>query len=382
MLCWIILKMKNLFTSKEIYHNNCIRHSIPGIIGFVKDKKIIHSNRSQLYLTLSPIPIFDHKYSEVGRVLSSLDPLLLHQHSNISIEEVIPIMPYIKKEELKKHLLLRNRKKNFTSNISLNSEDDLTLFVNDYSENHTKYISGPINLKFKNIHNNSILFSLQNLNLSDVKSLSFNNCSLSFQFVKCFLSQRGFLPSLQSLSFENINIDSETLSKICDIQIEDFFFSNVNLKSKNNVSFFVYLCEQHTQFFARVKKLTIKNGIKYIDLDVFNKKEKIAESYQKEITSISSKRETTSSKNSKSSKKSFKKEENKEPIQIELNFDKFGNNLEYLDISDNQIFDEGLKIFFAQIKTHQLKVLKLSNTQITSEGNSINIRLKSDFGSE
>jgi hypothetical protein len=152
-------------------------------------------------MTLSPIPIFDHKYSEVGRVLSSLEPLQLHQNSNISIEEVIPILPYIKKEELKKNLLLRNRKKHFTRNVSINSENDLALFVNSFSEDHIKYISGPVNLKFKNIHNNSILSSLQNLNLSEVKSVTFNNCSLSYQFVKCFLSQKGFLPSLNFLCF-------------------------------------------------------------------------------------------------------------------------------------------------------------------------------------
>ena len=132
-------------------------HSIPGIIGFIGQKGRPHSNQSDIYLTLSPLSIFDQKYSEAGRVLSSMSVLENCDPTNLEFVEILPLFSYKKKQEYKKMKLLEDRFQFFKNVVNISGQKQLDDFVFEFEDAKQNFLTGAKEIHLTNINNNEQL---------------------------------------------------------------------------------------------------------------------------------------------------------------------------------------------------------------------------------
>ena len=372
-------------------------------MGFVGKKSKEHSNQSSLYLTLSPLTLFDTSYSECGRVLSSLRPLEYVDLSSLKIADVIPLFSYQKKSEFLKKQLLEKRCKFFKKKIVLKNEFEFENFIFETIENEEQYLTGPEQIHISNIKSANLLIKLRDINLRNLKNLHFTNCKLSKNLFKKLLKESDYIPRLSELSLENITIDQWCFSVVCKLKLDSLILKNILLKN-SKIRLFPLLCLE-SEFFPNLKTLTIHNNVTIKDLDILNedflkkwielagtetlssvnlnklRSESRANSAKgKSIISAGKENKSSKKTGSKTSKKSSSKKSasktnesnKKEKIlnTVSIWMDKlqqFGGKIENLDLNDNAIYDEGLQIILHKLKTKNLQSLALKNTKVTSK---------------
>ena len=379
-------------------------------MGFVGKKNQTHSNKSSLYLTLSPLTLFDTKYSECGRVLSSLRLLESVNLQSLKIYDVIPLFSYKKKSEFSKMQLLNNRCKFFKKNIVLNGNNRFENFIFETTENESVYLTGPESIHISNVSDSDLLIKLREINLTDLVELSFTNCKLSKKLFKKLIQESDYLPKLTKLSFKNISIDQWCLTVVCRLKLTELVLENITLLN-SKIRLFPLLCLE-SNFFPNLKRLTIRNNLIKKDLNILDEEflsKWVSIAGDKSLSSVNlnrlnsktsinatnkhtkgefssgkqNKTSSTKKSNSKTSRKSGnKKNEGKSDSANTKNVEdhimswvdklnNFGRRLEHLDLNDNSIYDEGLEIILQKLQTANLQSVSLKNTKITSRSKSL-----------
>lgn len=378
-------------------------------MGFVGQKNKEHSNQSSLYLTLSPLTLFDTKYSECGRVLSSLRPLEYVDLGSLQIQEVIPLFSYEKKSEFSKKKLLEKRCKFFEKKVRLSGQYELENFIFETIENEKQYLTGPKELHISDVNEPGALIRLREINLVDLDRISLTHCSLTKEFFTKVLLEKDYLPRLSKLDLKDLEIDKWCFTKVCQLGLESLVLDNITLK-KSKIRLFPLLClESH--FFPNLKTLSLRNILVPKDLDILkveylsqwielangrplssinlNKLKMFStqstnrmdpsrgntSKSEKENKSSSTKKGNSKTSKKSSSKKSSSREserQQKKNIAKAMEFwieklGRFGESLEHLTLNDNCLYDEGLEKILQTVRTTNLQTLELRNTSITSK---------------
>jgi hypothetical protein len=378
-------------------------------MGFVGKKNQSHSNQSSLYLTLSPLTLFDTLYSECGRVLSSLRSLESVDLHSLQIYDVIPLFSYKKKSEFSKIQLLRNRCKFFQKKVNINGNHEFENFIFETTESESQFLTGPESMSISNVTDPDLLIKLREINLTDLKEFYFTNCKLSKNLFKKLIKESEYIPKLAKLSLRNISIDQWCFSIVCRLKLDELILDRVTLLN-SKIRLFPLLCLE-SEFFPNLKSLTFRNNLIQKDLNILDENfltKWITIAGDQSLSSVNLNRlnsksninsgnplnaessggkpiKTSSTKksNSKTSRKSGNKKSEGKTLASKsqeaisnhisswiqkLNF--FGSKLEHLDLNYNSIYDEGLEIILQKLTTTKLKSISLKNTKITSQSNS------------
>lgn len=381
---------------------------MPGILGFIPKKNQPHSNHSSLYLTLAPLPLFNRKYSETARILSSTLPFLPFsdpaQQNSLKIVTVTPLSTYHPQPLLRKRNLLCERSPFFPENLEFKSEAailELTeSIISEKKERGRKFLAGPKSLSFEGIESSAALLSIQELPLGHVQSLSFIRCRLDFDFFRVFSINRNFLPQLKSISLEDMKLTQQTLSHICKLELDSLSLTKIRLAESR--SLFQFLC-LHSSFFKSLKKLKLSLALTPPDLhclradlleSLLEAEAKASKNHsssavqsQSQSKSRSKGRQSSSKKDRSTASKDRKGKSGVLGVRSSLSKDGgtfvrfevdvgqaladlsgFGVKLEELDLSGNQIFDEGLELVLSALPRNVLKKVNLKDTGVTSKG--------------
>ena len=377
-----------------------LRHSMPGLIGFVGKKGQPHSNHSSLYLTLSPLSLFDRKYSETARILTTTLPFEKYSspgcQDKLKIETVTPLFGYQPASLLRKRTLLQKRAPFFKERVGFLDEDAIINFVEECLPEQDRYLSGPKSLSFANIENQATLMSIQTIPLSDVEELCFDGCRLDFDFFRVFFGSGNFMPKIKAISLSNMRLTPQTLHQICQLKLESLSLHKVDLTDSEPV--FRFLCF-HSGYFGKLKKVSFSLGLSPLDLACLSK-DRLTEyfaaraSKSKPMVSQSnskSRSKTRHSSNKKDRSQTSGKQKGSQvvgsgvcsgfnqngnafvtysvdPEKVYEDLVGFGSGLEELDLSGNQIFDEGLEMLLQALPRNILKRVDLEDTGVTSKG--------------
>lgn len=379
-------------------------------MGFVGKKNQEHSNRSSLYLTLSPLTLFDTRYSECGRVLSSLRSLESVDLESLRIHDVIPLFSYQKKTEYLKMQLLKQRSKFFPKTVILSGNIEFDNFIFETTKNEAEYLTGPERIKVSHVDCPEQLIRLREINLTDLKELSLTNCALSRGLFSKLIQESEYLPRLAELTLKDVSLDQYCFSIVCRLRLDSLFLENITL-TDSKINLFALLCLE-SQFIPRLRRLTIRNNLAQRDLRILdeefltkwvtlvgdqpftsvnlnklNAKSALDSTHSTSLVKNSStgkenKTSSTKKSQSKTSRKSGNKKQDRRTADArrkeslaQLVSDwlqrlaRFGRNLEYLDLNENAIHDEGLQTILVKLASSKLQSLSLKNTQITSQSN-------------
>lgn len=379
-------------------------------MGFVGRKDTPHSNGSSLYLTLSPLTLFDTRYSECGRVLTSLHALEAVDLGSLEIADVVPLFSYQKKAEFLKAQLLSQRCKFFPKAVSLSGNNQFENFIFETTENEAEFLTGPEKLRVANVDCPSLLLRLREINLVDLRELSLSACALSHCLFKKLLCEADYLPRLSVLELKDAALGRESFALVCRLRLKALCLDNVRLRDCK-VRLFPLLCLE-SGFFPGLRRLTLRGVVSKKDLDVLdedflakwvalagdrpfhsvnlnqlNSKAALDLQLSGSLAKASSagkenKTSSTKKSGSKTSRKSGNKKKERAAeagkqaslsqavSQWTERLARFGHSLEHLDLSGNCLHDEGLSIFLRKLASAGLRSLSLKHTQVTCQSES------------
>ena len=197
-------------------------HSSPGMVGFVGGKTT-HTNKTEFYITLAPIPSFDKLYVVFGRVVEGLSFLKkisekqeahnLLPCSKLRIHSMKPFVNQPTEEFLRRQEEDASRRPHMKKFETFNNRDDIEKFVSNFKREieDRNYVKGPEIVEIRNLTSNDDLYILAELPLSHVHSITFKDCKFHAPSQAKVFKQNGFFMNVLHWEFYGCVLTKEIL---------------------------------------------------------------------------------------------------------------------------------------------------------------------------